>query len=379
MANTCAASRGTDHCVRIETSGNGNDCEDDLQNDDVGLARRGVRLTVGLGAMAVVVALAAPAPTRAGADAALLSSEAPLAGRFETGSPTAPEPATFVIEPRLASVWPAAAPSDTPAWGQPVESPHDADADVPEEDGAFASILGRCPNDEAPLRFRSEPPAAGTRAVTETIRRAADRTAVDPVYMIALADKESSLDPQARAKTSSAEGLYQFIDQTWLAAIRDFGPRHGLVAEAVTIDRDGGRFSIEDAEARERIMALRRDPYLAAVMAAELLKRDRDRLETELGREIAPNEFYLSHFLGQAGAKRLLALVAEKPSTAASARFPAAARANGAIFYERKGRRRRALSAAEVYGRLVAMMERRMDRYGDEGRRQQIAFNVRGR
>lgn len=374
MANTMTASRGTDHCVQIETSEDRYYCEDHMGNDGPVGTARWIRLTIGMGAVAVVIALAAPAPTRAGIDATLMSPDAPFAGHFEAGPPTA-APMGFVVEPAVATVWPVAAPTDAPAWADAVDPGHDAG--LSDEDVAFASILGRCPDGAAALRFRSEPTAPGTRAVTETIRRAAERTAVDPVYMIALADKESSLDPQARAKTSSAEGLYQFIDQTWLGAIRAFGPRHGLVPEAVAIDRDGGRFSIEDAETRRRIMALRRDPYLAAVMAAELLKRDRDRLETELGREIAPNEFYLSHFLGQAGAKRLLALVAEMPSAAASARFPAAARANGAIFYERKGRRRRALSAAEVYGRLVAMMERRMDRYGDG--RQQIAFNARGR
>ena len=50
------------------------------------------------------------------------------------------------------------------------------------------------------------------RWLAETVVRAADATGVDPSYMMALADKESSLLPDNKAPTSSAEGLLQFVE-----------------------------------------------------------------------------------------------------------------------------------------------------------------------
>ncbi|MCV5246159.1 transglycosylase SLT domain-containing protein, partial [Escherichia coli] len=66
------------------------------------------------------------------------------------------------------------------------------------------------------------------RWIVETILRAAEVTGVDPSYMMALADKESSFLVDNRPSTSSAEGLFQFIERTWLEVVREFGPKHGL-------------------------------------------------------------------------------------------------------------------------------------------------------
>src|SRR3954470_9000186 len=69
------------------------------------------------------------------------------------------------------------------------------------------------------------------RWLAETVVRAAQATNVDPAYMMALADKESSLLPD-KARTSSAEGLFQFIETTWLEVLRRYGSKHGYAAEA---------------------------------------------------------------------------------------------------------------------------------------------------
>jgi soluble lytic murein transglycosylase-like protein len=52
--------------------------------------------------------------------------------------------------------------------------------------------------------------------VREAIAQASDKTGVDFAFLLATAKRESSLNPKARAKTSSAKGLFQFLDQTWL-------------------------------------------------------------------------------------------------------------------------------------------------------------------
>ncbi|HEY8384004.1 MAG TPA: transglycosylase SLT domain-containing protein [Microvirga sp.] len=201
------------------------------------------------------------------------------------------------------------------------------------------------------------------RWIVETILRASEVTGVDPVYMMALADKESSFIPSNKASTSSAEGLFQFISSTWLEAVRSFGERHGLEAEAQAIQGPQGQLSIADDTMREHVLGLRRDPYLSALMAAEMTKRDRSKIERRLGRRINRSEFYLAHFFGVDSASKFMSLLDDKPKQSGARVFPAAARANKALFFAKAGRKTRQLSVAEVYDKIDDMIDKRLDRY----------------
>ena len=201
------------------------------------------------------------------------------------------------------------------------------------------------------------------RWIVETILKAADVTGVDPVYMMALADKESSFIPANKASSSSAEGLFQFISSTWFEVVRSFGAKHGLAAEAAAITRAGGQLTIEDDAARERVLGLRRDPYLSALMAAEMMKRDRAKVEKRLGRSISRSEFYLAHFFGVDSASKFMALLDGKPKQSAPRVFPKAAKANKTLFFAKKGRKTRQLTVAEVYNKIDGMIDKRLDRY----------------
>ena len=201
------------------------------------------------------------------------------------------------------------------------------------------------------------------RHLVETILRAAEATGVDPVYMMALADKESSFQPNARARTSSVEGLFQFLNQTWLEMIRDHGAAHGLADEAGAVVAVDGELTIRDDETRERVFGLRRDPYVSALMAGELLKRDRKRIERRIGRNLTRNELYLAHFFGAGAAGKFITLRDGKPKQKAAGAFPQAARANRALFFTQEGKRKRGLTVAEVHERIDQMIERRASRY----------------
>jgi hypothetical protein len=201
------------------------------------------------------------------------------------------------------------------------------------------------------------------RGVVAMIVRAAAVTDVDPVYMMALADKESSFSPDVRARTSSAEGLFQFVTKTWLSVVRTHGPKHGLVEEAAAIEIVDGQPTIKDEAMRDRVLGLRRDAYLSAVMAAEMMKRDRAAIERRIGRDLNRSEFYLAHFLGAEGAGKLMALVDEKPKQSAPRVFREAAKANRTLFFTRQGKRTKDLTVAQVYDKLDQMIDRRMSRY----------------
>ena len=133
--------------------------------------------------------------------------------------------------------------------------------------------------------------------------------------------------------------------------------------------QDGNdRPSIADSGERARVLELRRDPYLSAVLAGEMLKRDAARISLRIGRELTLGEVYLAHFLGPDDAERFMTKVVNEPKSAAAALLPKPARANKTIFYAKAGRRKvKSLSVAEVHEKFENMMSTRSARYRDVG------------
>lgn len=201
------------------------------------------------------------------------------------------------------------------------------------------------------------------RPLVATILRASEATGVDPVYMMALADKESSFDTDVKSSASSAQGLFQFVTATWLEMIRDYGARHGLTAEAAAVKGRGGAIGIIDDTMRKRVLELRNDPFVSGLMAGELIKRDRARIESRIGRELKTTELYIAHFLGTASAGKFLSLSADDPDRNAQKVFGRAARANRSIFTRKDGGTRRSLTVAEVHERLDGMIDQRISQY----------------
>src|SRR3546814_958225 len=106
--------------------------------------------------------------------------------------------------------------------------------------------------------------------VTNAIAMASRQTGVDFNYLFNQAKIESGFNPNARASTSSATGLYQFIDQSWLGVVNDHGEKYGLGWAANAISRgSNGRYYISDPSVRQQILDLRTQPEIASAMAAE--------------------------------------------------------------------------------------------------------------
>lgn len=194
--------------------------------------------------------------------------------------------------------------------------------------------------------------------VQSAIASASAKTGVDFAYLYHQAKVESGLNPDARAGTSSATGLYQFIEQSWLATVKKHGSEHGLgwAADAITVGRDG-RYHAVDAATRQAILDLRSDPDASAAMAAGYASDNKDYLESRLGRPVESVDLYMAHFLGPAGARRFLSAMDANPDGAAASILPAAARANRSIFYDRAGNPR---SFAEIRDRFAAKFEGEM-------------------
>src|SRR5262249_6714775 len=188
--------------------------------------------------------------------------------------------------------------------------------------------------------------------VTGAIRQAAQLTGADFKYLLATAQVESNLNPNAQVTTSSARGLFQFIDQTWLATLKEQGPALGYAPYASAIAKTpSGDYAIADPKMAEAVMNLRSDPNASALMAGAFTKANAGKLAARLGRNPTEGELYIAHFLGSAGASRLIALADSRPDMPAAAIFPTAARANPTIFYDGRGQAR---TASEIYRVLVS-------------------------
>jgi hypothetical protein len=191
----------------------------------------------------------------------------------------------------------------------------------------------------------------GIRAIVEqAIERASKATGVDFGFLMKTAGRESSFNPRAQASTSSAAGLFQFVEQTWLSTLKQHGAKHGYARYADLIAKGSdGRYRVSGGEARRAVMDLRLDPHAASLMAGELTSDHAAYLKGRVGRSPTAGELYVAHFLGPQGSARLIKAVESQPGAAAASLFPDAARSNRSIFY-RDGKAR---TVGEVYANLT--------------------------
>ena len=174
--------------------------------------------------------------------------------------------------------------------------------------------------------------------VVAALEHASAATGTDFRYLLGTAMRESGLKPQAQSSTSSAAGLFQFVEQTWFGLVKEFGAKHGLASYANAIGRGAdGRFRAGDANDRRAILALRNDPQVSALMAGEYAHQTQAEMESSLGRQVCGGELYAAHFLGPDAACRLLRMNDTAPEASAAAHFPQAASANRSVFYHADG------------------------------------------
>ena len=198
--------------------------------------------------------------------------------------------------------------------------------------------------------------SVNSRASVQTAIAAASRkTGIDFNYLLGQAQVESGMRADARAGTSSATGLYQFIEQSWLGVVKQHGTEHGLGWAADSIRQTAsGRYVVGDPAMRRAILDMRSDPQTAAIMAAEHASDNKAALEGSLGRPATGTDLYMAHFLGLGGADRFLSAMEASPNRTGASMFPAAARANRGVFYASDGSPR---TLSEIYTRFAGKLD----------------------
>lgn len=192
------------------------------------------------------------------------------------------------------------------------------------------------------------------QGVTRAVQNASAKTGVDFSYLMKQAEVESSFKTDAKAKSSSATGLYQFIDQTWLRMVKAHGAEHGKAdwSNAITQDKSG-HFNVS-GNMKSAIMNARNDAEFSSLMAGEFASENSEILKDKTGKDANATDLYMAHFLGAGGASTFLNAMDENPLQSASLLFPAAAKSNRSVFYNANGTSR---SLAEVYDRFAAKFD----------------------
>jgi len=179
------------------------------------------------------------------------------------------------------------------------------------------------------------------QAVIAYIRDAAKATGIGFDYLLAKAYQESGFSSYALADTSSAVGMFQFTEETWLAEFRKHGKKYGYghLSEQIKITRRGYPY-VQDQSVKRTILDLRLDPKVASIMAAEYAKGNKAYLKSVTSREITSSDLYTAHFLGPKAAAILIKAEENKDlnKIPAAKLFPEAARANRSVFYKGKNK-----------------------------------------
>lgn len=245
---------------------------------------------------------------------------------------TGPAPAANPIAtPRVQTFEPP--PVQAPVDVQPPRLPEPPLADIPPPPVLRPEppvVAAPAPEPRQPLQERASRPAPMPTApprIADAINQAAQENGVSSAYLTRTAQAESGFRPSVGAGTSSALGLFQFTEGTWLA----YAKRMGLTGS------------------KEQILAARTNPELSAKAAAMLAADNAASLKRN-GVAVTDGSLYASHFLGSSGAAKLYSTDA---NVAAATALPRAAKANRSVFYDKDGR-------PKTIGELRAWADRKM-------------------
>ena len=190
--------------------------------------------------------------------------------------------------------------------------------------------------------------------IAGAINEATGKTGISSTYLAGMFQKEYGTAKYTaqggaggnEAGASSAKGIAQFTDGTWLGIIKG---GEGFNARLMGVDIAGK----SDAQ----LLAMRDDPRASMIGAALLARNNANSMRRAIGREPTDGELYMAHFLGAGGGKNpgaieFIQAMQADPNQEAAKVVPAAAGANRSIFYAGGSEGGKPRTVAEVYARL---------------------------
>lgn len=182
------------------------------------------------------------------------------------------------------------------------------------------------------------PTGAGWPANRELLLKAAAMAGIDPGALITTVAVESSFNPDAAPQNpnlpSSAKGLGQHLDSSWMEDLRLHGKKFGIPNGTTQFDARA-----------------------SALMTASRLRYNGEQLQKSLGRSVTMTDLYLAHLMGLGGASKFL----KAPADAIGAEVATTtARQHPEYFYENG----KALTVKEVYAKFAQKLAKRPAEFG---------------
>lgn len=172
-----------------------------------------------------------------------------------------------------------------------------------------------------------------SKDVGAAIKSASDAVGVDHGLMLAIAKQESGFNPNAKADTSSATGLFQFIKSSWDSMVAKYGSKFPDLMKGPS------------------------DMNASAVAGALFIKENSEILKKN-NIPVNATSIYASHFLGPGGALRLLS--ANPLDAAVDILGQKVAAANKSIFYHKDGTTPKTIADVQqfLYDKVGRLTER---------------------
>lgn len=174
------------------------------------------------------------------------------------------------------------------------------------------------------------PKSDGFVNMRDTIVAAGNMVGINPMILSTIAAQESGFKAAAKASTSSATGLFQFISSTWNAMLRKYGPKYGIPPGTSPTN-----------------------PMANAILGACYIKENFEAVRNALsGREPTATDAYILHFLGTGGGKKFLSANPNTPASSVVSNGQVSA--NKAIFYSNGAMR----TVGQVYDFMKSKLEK---------------------
>lgn len=202
--------------------------------------------------------------------------------------------------------------------------------------------------------------------ITRALYHAHLKTGVDFKLLVLKAIMESDYGRFNVAPNSSARGVFQYIESTWLVLMHRYGAKagHAQYAEAISYNHKTKMAELKGTSRhlRGEILALRHDPKVSAIIKAYQVLEETDVIRGyKKGKKVTVTDHYIAHMLGLYVMKDFYQMV-ERRSIIAPAKLSTnphmreAAYTNKAFFFKRG----KALTAAQSYKRFEARVKREL-------------------
>ena len=152
-----------------------------------------------------------------------------------------------------------------------------------------------------------------SESVASALQSASKRVDVPVNLLTAMAGVESTFNEGAKAPTTTASGLFQFINSTWESVVKRYWSKYGYP------DRKPDRMRAEDS----------------AILAAAMMKHEGYPAALKAAGSVSITDIYLTHFLGPAGGASFIRSYQSKPNVEAATVTPdKVVKANMSIYYK---------------------------------------------